>query len=667
MVMEMKLSDGRVLTSPKDIHEAACVYFEDFLKAKSTSSVPDLVGLILEEVSEEENQFFGSNPSVREVKDALFSIHEDSSPGPDGFGSGFFQHCWSLVYQHLLEAVSDFFGGAALPRYYVVMNGTAKGFFKGGRGLRQGDPLSPYLFILVEEVLSRLLKKKFELGRIKSFSHPRHGPVISHLLYADDMVIFANGGRSSVSEIVDVLHIYAKWSGQQFSEGVFRVRYLGVPVVSGRLKLIHFQDVIQKIQKKIEDSLWKRFFCAKYMHGKHPLELSPSGGTRFWKAIVKEIPVVLSRSKWKIREGNVSFWRDSWLNSGPLMEQYQMVGDPELKVKNCMITNNWDMEKLEQLVGSEKMEEIVNEISSRRTALPKKFSMVMWKALNSCLPMDDRIRRPGVYLVSKCECCRECAIEDINHVLYSGNIAKAIWKLSSNTLGIPFVPFWCWRATVEAWFQRASKSSQLGIKIHKDSRLGEKDVQILKSLNLSINSKKDEVLMAVRWERPKEDWFKLNVDGSSINNPGILGAGVVRNEFGKMVFMFAESIGSGSNNLAEVIALRRGLEHCKRLGLNNIIIEMDSLLVVNWVQDGRCSLWYLEDFWDDTMNMLAEMNFSIKHIYREGNKAADFLAQLGSNGVSYEWLGQTEVPLLLRGIHRTDSCGLAYRRKCGCL
>ncbi|KAF5464418.1 hypothetical protein F2P56_014495 [Juglans regia] len=171
--------------------------------------------------------------------------------------------------------------------------------------------------------------------------------------------------------------------------------------------------------------------------------------------------------------------------------------------------------------------------------------------------------------------------------------------------------------------------------------------------------------MAVRWEKPKNDWLKLNVDRSSINNPGILGAGrIVRNELGKVVFTFAESIRNGSNNLAEVITLRRGLQHCKRLGLNNIIIEMDSLLVVNWVQKGSYSLQYIKNFWEDIINMLAGINFSAKHIYREGNKAVDVLARLRSNGISHEWSGQIEVPHLLRGILRIDSCGLAYIRKC---
>jgi len=98
--------------------------------------------------------------------------------------------------------------------FSVVMNGTSKGFFKAGRGLRQGDPLSPYLFILVEEVFSRLLRKKVQDGTIGYNLQPRKGLLISHLLYADDMVIFSTGRKKDVRRILEVLDIYAQWSGQ---------------------------------------------------------------------------------------------------------------------------------------------------------------------------------------------------------------------------------------------------------------------------------------------------------------------------------------------------------------------------------------------------------------------------------------------------------------------
>lgn len=57
------------------------------------------------------------------------------------------------------------------PWFSIVMNSVPKGFFHGSRGLRKRDPLSPYLFIMMEEVFSRLLEKKFQEGRIGSFSH----------------------------------------------------------------------------------------------------------------------------------------------------------------------------------------------------------------------------------------------------------------------------------------------------------------------------------------------------------------------------------------------------------------------------------------------------------------------------------------------------------------
>lgn len=67
------------------------------------------------------------------------------------------------------------------PWLSIMMNETYKGFFQPSRGLRQGDPLSPYLFIIIEEVLSRLLWKAFMDGRICCFSHLVGAPLVSHL------------------------------------------------------------------------------------------------------------------------------------------------------------------------------------------------------------------------------------------------------------------------------------------------------------------------------------------------------------------------------------------------------------------------------------------------------------------------------------------------------
>lgn len=69
------------------------------------------------------------------------------------------------------------------------------GFFQPSRGLCQGDPLSPYLFILIEDIMSRLLHKGFEYGGIERFSHLHVAPLISHLLNVDDLLIFFEFGN----------------------------------------------------------------------------------------------------------------------------------------------------------------------------------------------------------------------------------------------------------------------------------------------------------------------------------------------------------------------------------------------------------------------------------------------------------------------------------------
>ena len=80
-------------------------------------------------------------------------------------------------------------------RFSIMINGSPSGFFGSSQGIRQGDPLSPLLFLLVMEVLSRMLRRTEEAGLIRGFKASNvveDGLSISHLLFADDTIVFCD-------------------------------------------------------------------------------------------------------------------------------------------------------------------------------------------------------------------------------------------------------------------------------------------------------------------------------------------------------------------------------------------------------------------------------------------------------------------------------------------
>ncbi|RVX07686.1 putative mitochondrial protein [Vitis vinifera] len=75
--------------------------------------------------------------------------------------------------------------------FAILVNGNAKGWVKASRGLRQGDPLSPFLFTLVTDVLSRLMIRAVETGIIEGFFVGRDRTRVSLLQFADDTIFFS--------------------------------------------------------------------------------------------------------------------------------------------------------------------------------------------------------------------------------------------------------------------------------------------------------------------------------------------------------------------------------------------------------------------------------------------------------------------------------------------
>lgn len=160
--------------------------------------------------------------------------------------------------------------------YKYMVNGSASTFLRDKRGLRQGDPISPLLFVLVMEYLYRLLQG---LKSIPDFNfHARCEKLsIVNLSFADDLLLFSRGDVMSVKLVMELFSKFSRSTGLRvnpakcqayfgvvaseekrniqnitsFSERSLPFRYLGVPMTSKKLSVIHCQPLIDRIVDRI--------------------------------------------------------------------------------------------------------------------------------------------------------------------------------------------------------------------------------------------------------------------------------------------------------------------------------------------------------------------------------------------------------------------------------
>ncbi|XP_040996181.1 uncharacterized protein LOC121242376 [Juglans microcarpa x Juglans regia] len=326
-------------------------YFGSLFTSSSSSQmeIDDCLKYLEARVIGDMNEALTKTFSKNEVEDALKQIAPLKSLGPNCFGACFYQSHWPIIGEEVNRTVlswlnGDCFDSSANFTYIVLIpkvsnpslvseyqtislcnvaykimakvlanrlktvladlispNQSTK--FCPSKGLRQGDPLSPYLFILYAEGLSSLLNVSDLRGDTRGVTVARGGTRVNHLLFADDCVLL---GRAKVEEwkkLKAMLLTYEKASGQVLNKDKFALffspntcprekelikeeggavmvgyygKYLGLPSVVGRSKYLTFRGIKERVWKKINN--WKNSF------------LSSAGKEILIKAVLQAVP-----------------------------------------------------------------------------------------------------------------------------------------------------------------------------------------------------------------------------------------------------------------------------------------------------------------------------------------------------------------------------------------
>ncbi|KAJ9562069.1 hypothetical protein OSB04_007229 [Centaurea solstitialis] len=237
-----------------------------FLKNRSILDGPLIINETISWIKRSKKKAFILKVDFQKAFDTLNWNYLDMVMGQMNFGS-----TWRAWIRSCLDS----------SRVSVLVNGSPSHEFSMFRGIRQGDPLAPFLFLIAAEGLNVALLEAIDGNVFQGINLPHGGPIISHLQYADDAIFIGNWSEDNALNLLSLLRCFYMSSGLMVnlsktvlmgvgvnsdevvnlanllncSSGSLPFNYLGFPVGASMNKCSHWQPILDKFQSKL--SSWK--------------------------------------------------------------------------------------------------------------------------------------------------------------------------------------------------------------------------------------------------------------------------------------------------------------------------------------------------------------------------------------------------------------------------
>nr|XP_028948098.1 uncharacterized protein LOC114820924 [Malus domestica] len=388
--------------------------------------------------------------------------------------------------------------------YKIVVNGECSTSFRPKRGVRQGDPLSPYLFVLCVEKFGHLISEAVSNKCWKPVKVAKNGSAISHLFFADDIILFS---EASISQAKVVKH----------------GNFCGVLLKSSKTCLVRWSSVC--LQKNKGGLGLKRM---KYMNAALLAKSS-------WRLLQRDDDLWAST----FRGANTSFWFDAWLDDGILANKALIPLDVSAKAvkravlleeyvwkisaipiglndgdSDCIIwkhSNDGNFSVKSAYLASIDDEDFVDWSWSDiwKLKLPPRVLHFLWLTLHGRLLCNEQRAKRRITDNSYCDFCDGC-VESIDHIL-----------------------------------RRCDRANQPYILIFKAAK------EWFEVQNFGAKPVKSRIFLA--WDPPSPNYVKLNADGSRKSGKGCSSAGgILRAAACVWIAGFTINIGVGSVLNAEL-------------------------------------------------------------------------------------------------------------------